>query len=80
MMPDLAETVAAIIDAPAWSDRAALRASGRKVLSESDRTRKMDGARRASSLKKARQIIREVGDCLIRAANHSAPADGGTDA
>lgn len=57
MSPDLDETIAAIIDPPAWADRNQLHRSSSRVLRESDRTRKMDRARRASSLKKARSIL-----------------------
>ncbi|PHP18317.1 hypothetical protein CG471_18425 [Sphingobium sp. IP1] len=57
MQNDLAQTIAGIIDPPAWADRAALRAAGRRVLRESERTRKMDEQRRATSLKKAKAIL-----------------------
>lgn len=57
MSPDLAEKIAAVIDPPAWSDRAQLRASGHTVLRETERTKKMDKQRRATSLKKARTIL-----------------------
>ncbi|CAM8631707.1 hypothetical protein [Sphingobium cupriresistens] len=56
-MSDIAQTIAAIIDPPAWADRAELRAAGCRVLRENDRTWKMDEQRRATTLKKANAII-----------------------
>lgn len=56
-MPDLAEQIAAIIDPPAWLNREELRASGRNVLRENERTRKMDAQRRTASLSKAQKIV-----------------------
>lgn len=56
-MPDLAEQIAAIIDPPAWSDRAQLREAGRNVLRESERTQKIDARRRRASFRKAEAII-----------------------
>ncbi|PZU71029.1 MULTISPECIES: hypothetical protein [Sphingobium] len=60
MQNDLAQTIAGIIDPPAWTDRAELRAAGRYVLPESERTRKMDEQRRATSLKRAKAILAAI--------------------
>lgn len=60
MSLDLAEKIAAVIDPPAWSDRDQLRANGHTVLRETERTKKMDRQRRATSLRKARNILRTV--------------------
>lgn len=74
-MHSLPDQIAAIIDPPAWSDREALRRNGRAVLRETERTQKMDKARRTSSLKKARTILEALGAHFTALAAHGAVPD-----
>jgi hypothetical protein len=67
-MADLAQTIAAIIDAPAWFDRADLRQAGRKVNRDSARTRKQDKMRRARSMKMAVRILEAMAGHFTEAA------------
>lgn len=67
-MPDIAQTIATIIDAPAWVDRGDLRQAGRKVLRDSARMRKQDKMRRARSMKMAVRILEAVAGHFTEAA------------
>ncbi|KQN09796.1 hypothetical protein ASE85_02325 [Sphingobium sp. Leaf26] len=67
-MPDIAQTIAAIIDAPAWGERNAMHLVGRKVLRDSARMRKQDKHRRAASMKKAARILEAMAGHFTEAA------------
>lgn len=67
-MPDLAQTIAAIIDPPAWGERNTMHLTGRKVLRDSARMRKQDKHRRAASMKKAVRILETVAGHFTEAA------------
>lgn len=59
-MPDIAQTIATIIDPPAWGERNTMHLVGHKVLRDSARMRKQDKHRRAASMKKAVRILEAV--------------------
>lgn len=67
-MPDIAQTIAAIIDPPAWGERNTMHLTGRKVLRDSARMRKQDRHRRAASMKKAVRILETVAGHFTEAA------------
>ncbi|WP_019053612.1 hypothetical protein [Sphingobium xenophagum] len=67
-MPDIAQTIAAIIDAPAWGERNTMHLVGRKVLRDSARMRKQDKHRRAASMKKAVRILEAMAGHFTEAA------------
>lgn len=67
-MPDIAQTIAAIIDPPAWGERNTMHLTGRKVLRDSARMRKQDKHRRAASMKKAVRILETVAGHFTEAA------------
>jgi len=65
---DIAQTIAAIIDPPAWGERNTMHLTGRKVLRDSARMRKQDKHRRAASMKKAVRILETVAGHFTEAA------------
>lgn len=67
-MPDIAQTIAAIIDAPAWGERNTMHLTGRKVLRDCARMRKQDKHRRAASMKKAVRILEAMAGHFTEAA------------
>lgn len=67
-MPDIAQTIAAIIDPAAWGERNTMHLTGRKVLRDSARMRKQDKHRRAASMKKAVRILETVAGHFTEAA------------
>lgn len=67
-MSDIAQTIAAIIDPPAWGERNTMHLTGRKVLRDSARMRKQDRHRRAASMKKAVRILETVAGHFTEAA------------
>ncbi|WP_088183994.1 hypothetical protein [Sphingobium sp. Z007] len=79
-MPDLAQTIATIIDAPAWADRDALRQAGRHVLRDSSRVRKQDKHRRAASMKKAVRILEAMAGHYMEVAQMALPIEEPADA
>ena len=79
-MTDIAQTIAAIIDAPAWGERNTMHLTGRKVLRDSARMRKQDKHRRAASMKKAVRILEAMANHCIEVAQMALPIEEPTDA
>lgn len=79
-MPDLAKTIAAIIDAPAWGERNTMHLVGRKVNRDSARMRKQDRHRRAASLKKAVRILEAMAGHYMEVAQMALPIEEPADA
>ncbi|MGA1851260.1 hypothetical protein VH570_10550 [Sphingobium sp. HT1-2] len=81
-MTDIAMTIAAIIDGPAWADRDTLRLTGptgHRVQRDSARMRKQDKHRRAASMKKAVKILEAMANHCIEVAQLALPIEEPTD-
>ena len=74
-MPDIAQTIAAIIDAPAWGERNTMHLVGRKVLRDTARKSKQDKHRRAASMKKAVRILEAMAGHFTEAAQMALPIE-----
>jgi hypothetical protein len=74
-MTDIALTIAAIIDGPAWGNRDEMHLSGRNVLRNSGRMRKQDKHRRAASMKKAVKILEAMANHCIEVSQLALPIE-----